>query len=196
MNNLMPPLPSLSHVFGKTGVAKFYGGLLAADDGILVLREVEQRLLVGGRLAACMADPRAPGLIIHTPPDIVRSNGGRSMRFVSYLVSLTLIVLYSTGAMGQTVEPGQKDGTAKERADSDAKCNPLGRSGSPRGCTSGRNSGSAIWKGVFADGTTALTQEKLEELLASHQAWVRTANQKLEEEWRKAKVKQSWGTRT
>lgn len=36
------------------------------------------------------------------------------MRFVIYLVSLTLIGLCSTRAMGQTVEPGQKDGTAKE----------------------------------------------------------------------------------
>ena len=83
------------------------------------------------------------------------------MRFVSYLVSLTLIGLCSTTAMGQTVEPEQKDGMAEE---------------------------SKIWEGSFADGTP-LTQEKLEELLAAHRAWVQTGNRKFREEWGKAKVK-------
>jgi hypothetical protein len=63
------------------------------------------------------------------------------MRFVSYLVSLTLIGLCSTRVMGQTMEPEQKDGT-----------------------------GSEIWEGKFADGTP-LTQKRLEELRTAHRAW-------------------------
>jgi len=53
-------------------VAKFDGGLLSSDGGVLVLREVEQRLGVADRLAACLIDPRAPDLITHTLADIVR----------------------------------------------------------------------------------------------------------------------------
>jgi len=39
MIDLMLPLPGLSPVSGKTVVAKFDGGLLSSDGGILVLRE-------------------------------------------------------------------------------------------------------------------------------------------------------------
>ena len=72
MNDPMLPLPGLSPVSGKTIVAKFDGGLLSSDGGILVLREVEQRLRVADRLAACMVDPRAPDQITHTLADIIR----------------------------------------------------------------------------------------------------------------------------
>ncbi len=50
MIDLMLPLPGLSPVSGKTVVAKFDGGLLSSDGGILVLREIEQRLRVADRL--------------------------------------------------------------------------------------------------------------------------------------------------
>ena len=56
----MLPLPGLSPVSGKTVIAKFDGGLLSSDGGVLVLREGEQRLRVADRLAACMIDPRCP----------------------------------------------------------------------------------------------------------------------------------------
>ncbi len=72
MNDPMLPLPGLSPVSGKTIVAKFDGGLLSSDGGIVVLREVEQRLRVADRLAACMVDPRAPDQITHTLADIIR----------------------------------------------------------------------------------------------------------------------------
>ena len=72
MNNSMLSLPGLSPVSGKTVVAKFDGGLLSSDAGILVLREVEQRLRVADRLAACMVDPRTPELITHTLAEIIR----------------------------------------------------------------------------------------------------------------------------
>jgi len=55
----MLPLPGLSSASGKPVVVKFDGGLLSSDGGVLALREVEQRLRVADRLAACMIDPRA-----------------------------------------------------------------------------------------------------------------------------------------
>src|ERR1039457_1315342 len=75
MNDPMLPLPGLSPVSGKTVVAKFDGGLLSSDGGVLLLREVEQRLRVADRLAACMVDPRAPDLITHRLADILRFDG-------------------------------------------------------------------------------------------------------------------------
>jgi Transposase DDE domain group 1 len=72
MNDPMLPLPGLSPVSGKTIVAKFDGGLLSSDGGVLVLREVEQRLRVADRMAACIEDPRAPDQITHTLAEIIR----------------------------------------------------------------------------------------------------------------------------
>jgi Transposase DDE domain group 1 len=72
MMDSMLQLPGLSPVSGKTVVAKFDGGLLSSDGGILVLREIEQRLRVADRLAACMVDRRAPELITHTLAEIIR----------------------------------------------------------------------------------------------------------------------------
>ena len=40
--------------------------------GILTLREVEQRLRVADRLAACLVDPRAPEQVTHSLADIIR----------------------------------------------------------------------------------------------------------------------------
>ena len=56
MINPMLPLPGLSPVGGKTIVAKFDAGLLSSDGGVLMLREVEQRLRVADRMAACIED--------------------------------------------------------------------------------------------------------------------------------------------
>jgi hypothetical protein len=72
MIDVMLPLPGLSPVSGKTVVAKFDGGLLSSDGGILVLREIEQRLRVADRLAACLQDPRLPDQITHSLADIIR----------------------------------------------------------------------------------------------------------------------------
>ncbi len=68
----MLPLPGLSLVAGKPIVARFDGGLLSSDGGVLALREVEQRLRVADRLVGCIEDPRAPDQITHTLSDIVR----------------------------------------------------------------------------------------------------------------------------
>ena len=72
MIDLMPPLPGLSPVADKSVVAKFDGGRLSSDGGILVLREIEQRLRVADRLAACIEDPRSPDQITHSLADIIR----------------------------------------------------------------------------------------------------------------------------
>src|SRR3954466_4858214 len=72
MNDPMLPLPGLSPVSGKSVVAKFDGGLLSSNGGVLALREVEKRLRVADRFAACMEDPRAPDQITHTLADIIR----------------------------------------------------------------------------------------------------------------------------
>src|SRR5271166_3449210 len=50
MNDPMLPLSGLSPVAGKKVVVNFDGGLLSSDGGILVLREVEQRLRVADRM--------------------------------------------------------------------------------------------------------------------------------------------------
>ena len=72
MTDLMLPLLGLSPVSGKTVVAKFDGGLLSSDGGILVLREVEHRIRIADRLAACMVDPRAADQITHSLAEIIR----------------------------------------------------------------------------------------------------------------------------
>ena len=72
MSDLMPSLPCLSPVAGKSVVAKFDGGQLSSDGGLLLLREAEQRLGVAQRLAACIQDPRSAELITHSLVDIIR----------------------------------------------------------------------------------------------------------------------------
>jgi hypothetical protein len=46
-------LPGLSPIEGKEIVARFDGGRLSSDGGLLVLREIERRLKLAERLAAC-----------------------------------------------------------------------------------------------------------------------------------------------
>src|SRR6266496_623020 len=65
-------LPGLSPIEGKEIVARFDGGRLSSDGGLLVLREIEQRLKVADRLAACIDDPRDPGSTVYTLADIIR----------------------------------------------------------------------------------------------------------------------------
>src|SRR3954462_5822891 len=72
MNDPTLPLPGLSPVARKSVVAKFDGGLLSSNGGILALRAVEQRLRVADRFASCIEDPRAPDQITHTLADIIR----------------------------------------------------------------------------------------------------------------------------
>ena len=66
------PLPGLSPIEGKEIVARFDGGRLSSDGGLLVLREIERRLKIAERLAACIDDPRDPGSTVHPLADIIR----------------------------------------------------------------------------------------------------------------------------
>jgi hypothetical protein len=66
------PLPGLSSVAGKDLLATFDGGRLSSDGGLLMLREVERRLHVADRLAACITDRRAPDQTVHTLAAIIR----------------------------------------------------------------------------------------------------------------------------
>ena len=66
------PLPGLSPVAGKEVVARFDGGRLSSDGGLLVVREIERRLGIAERLAACIEDRRDPGSTVHTLADIIR----------------------------------------------------------------------------------------------------------------------------
>ena len=51
-----PTLPGLSPICGRPIVARFDGAQLSSDGGLLVLREVEQRLGIARRLAGCIVD--------------------------------------------------------------------------------------------------------------------------------------------
>ena len=68
-----PTLPGLSPVGGKAIVARFDGGCMSSDGGLLVLREVEQRLDIASRLAACIRDPRDPSRVVHGLDEIIRT---------------------------------------------------------------------------------------------------------------------------
>ena len=67
-----PALPGLSPVGGKPIIARFDGGLLSSDGGVLALREVERRLGLADRLAACLEDPRASERVQHGLAEIIR----------------------------------------------------------------------------------------------------------------------------
>lgn len=66
------PLSSLSPVCGKPVIARFDGGRLSSDGGVLLLAEVERRLGIADRLARCIEDPRAPERVVHGVAEMIR----------------------------------------------------------------------------------------------------------------------------
>src|SRR4030081_2276340 len=72
MVDLTSFLPGLSPVQGKAVVARFDGGGLSSEGGLLALREIERRLGVADRLANCLGDPRAPERGVHRLAEIIR----------------------------------------------------------------------------------------------------------------------------
>ena len=72
MVDVTPFLPGLPPVQGKAVIARFDGGQLSSEGGLLVLREIEGRLGVADRLAACLKDPRAPEKVVHRLAEIIR----------------------------------------------------------------------------------------------------------------------------
>jgi len=65
-------LPGLSPVEGKQLQVAFEGGLQSSDGGVLLLREVDRRLGLAGRLAGVIPDWRDPESISHAMADMLR----------------------------------------------------------------------------------------------------------------------------
>jgi hypothetical protein len=66
-------LPGLSPVGGKAIEARFDAACMSSDGGLLALREIEQRLAIASRLAACLRDPRDPSRVVHGLDEIIRT---------------------------------------------------------------------------------------------------------------------------
>ncbi len=73
MNETIPYLPGLSPVAGKELHARFDGGRLSSDGGVLLLREIENGLGLAERLSSCMKDARDPLSTTHTQADMIRA---------------------------------------------------------------------------------------------------------------------------
>src|SRR3954464_13428388 len=65
-------LPSLSPVGDKPISVLIDARCTSADGGVLLFQDVERRLNLANRLAACLHDPRQPGKITHPLDDILR----------------------------------------------------------------------------------------------------------------------------
>src|SRR6201989_2610724 len=72
MVDITPFLPGLSPVQGKAVIARFDGGGLSSEGGLLALREIERRLGLADRLAGCLRDPRMPEKVVHRLAEIIR----------------------------------------------------------------------------------------------------------------------------
>ena len=66
MNETIPYLPGLLPVSGKELHARFDGGRLSSDGGVLLLREIESGLGLAEVLSSCMKDDRYPSSTTHT----------------------------------------------------------------------------------------------------------------------------------
>ena len=71
MDEATPYLPGLSPVESKELCARFDGGRLSSDGGVLVLREIEKRLGLAVRLAGCLIDTRDPTRTIYSYADMI-----------------------------------------------------------------------------------------------------------------------------
>ena len=65
-------LPSLSPVDDRPISVMIDDRCTSADGGVLLFQDVERRLNLANRLAACLHDPRQPGKITHALDDILR----------------------------------------------------------------------------------------------------------------------------
>jgi len=62
---------SFAALYRREVVAEFDGGDITTDAGGLLLREVDRRLNITQRLAACFVDHRRPDLIEHSVPELI-----------------------------------------------------------------------------------------------------------------------------
>src|SRR5918995_2159305 len=58
--------------FPQPVVARFDTPQSSSDGGAVLLKALDSRLGLTGRLAACLDDPREPGKVVHDPIDLVR----------------------------------------------------------------------------------------------------------------------------
>jgi len=73
MNEIIPYLPGLSPVGDKELRARFDGGRLSSDGGVLLLREIERRLGIAELLACRVTDERDPASTTHSYADMIRA---------------------------------------------------------------------------------------------------------------------------
>ena len=73
MNEIIPYLPGLSPVGGKELCARFDGGRLSSDGGVLLLREIERRLGIAELLDCRVTDERDPASMTHSYADMIRA---------------------------------------------------------------------------------------------------------------------------
>jgi hypothetical protein len=73
MNESIPYLPGLSPVAGKQLCARFDGGRLSSDGGVLLFPGIERRLGIADLLATCLHDERDPASTTHTYADMIRA---------------------------------------------------------------------------------------------------------------------------
>ena len=65
--------PGLSPVGRHEISARFDGGALSSDGGVLVLRQIEKRLNFAGMIASCLHDKRDANRTIHDYTTMIRS---------------------------------------------------------------------------------------------------------------------------
>lgn len=68
-----PMLPGLSPVEGLDIHARFDGGALSSDGGVLLLREIERKAGLADVLASCLVDRRDPGRVVHSYASMIRA---------------------------------------------------------------------------------------------------------------------------
>lgn len=73
MDQLSFSLPGLSPVCGKDLCARFDGGRLSSDGGVLLFPGIERRLGLADLLASCVADQRDPASTTHSYADMIRA---------------------------------------------------------------------------------------------------------------------------
>jgi hypothetical protein len=121
-------LPGLSPVAGKAVVARFDGGRLSSEGGLLALREVERRLGLAGRLAGALIDQYCASFR-HVPKRIVldiddtfdRVHGGHPLRLFNAVHNdcgfQPIVVFDGEGRfMTALLRPGQRPSGKEARA--------------------------------------------------------------------------------
>lgn len=66
-------LPGLSPIERHEIVARFDGGALSSDGGVVMLREIERKLDFAGMLASCLYDARDPARTLHDHAGMIRA---------------------------------------------------------------------------------------------------------------------------